>query len=582
MFERVSSLFGWGKKKRKTTPSNFYIDGREHIEIDARWFENVIRPVLLEEAGENDTLYIRMLEQTQCRWATRFRVVSGDGDVWFADQALPVHAPADLQCAWDYFSIGLANETIRIDESGYITIPHIVAVRWNAQVLSALGWEHTSGLTAYTKKQGIYLDEGFSIALQYDFNNETLYGVKTKGMVLQTMGQKRFTLPLPLFVASDALQRYRHYVKNGGDRKYAWARLLHVLKDCPVSEMTTGHTTLISANRFTVSLDSQGRLRPIMLKANRFYGDDDVQEALLTPEQNTSLVKNLTSAKGVSDQFFPVGRGSYLVVSDELATIMNVLRSAMQDSRREQLECFRDPVLYVRNRLKQQKLPDLDHTLDLVDSMFVETQEYLSARVRAFGIWEPKTLSFAKEPTVNWYGEITPDRLVIDEKSGVIFLRKGQENIGLRLEDVKKLLKALEVAQAEGERTIEFFDVRIPVTSKIMHFIRKYLAVCQTKNEEEKSKTRGRNTRSSDRQKKKEKRLRYGPKLKTNLRQLEYTAQEHAHQRGHPMLVPWMGIGCPLWQKMYNCIHIKLSLFSGFLPYGKKAIRGVCWPMTWG
>lgn len=560
MWNAISSLFT--KKSQKKKSLRLMIIHRERYECDRAYFLQYIRPVLAERMSERPR-YEMFYANTRCLWMTRFQIIDRDGVVIFARDGFPTTVAREWQVAFDRLSIGLQNGTITQTEDGFFRIPDILAVRWNPEVLSVLGWHNTSGIRAYIRSRGSFVDRDYSIIVKFEYNDTPLHNVRYKGMEI-SVGERVYTLSLDVLMICDAYARFLQARKSGIDQVYAWARLKSELNQGGYSFDDSSDIALITANRFTLSMSSKGQLRPIMLKAERTYGDEVIQESLLSTVQNDRLYRAILKESD-NKKYFSLGVGTYLIVSDELAEVLRILRSVMLGSTRQQWTMYHDPVRYVKMHVRRIRRDLRDRCIDLVASMFVETDEYLSQRIRAFGEWNPKTLSFKTPPSINWYGGMSSDALVIYEDSGVIFLRKENTAHSLSLAEVKKVLAVIEDALACGRTHAVYSGVRIPATLMIEQWLRHYIDVMQSQERSRDESTVQNEGNSTETEPKKKKRKRLGPQLKSNLRQLDFVARRNAHPEDtHPLPILAPGVQLfphqeesftwlqSLWQKGYS------------------------------
>jgi len=158
---------------------------------------------------------------------------------------------------------------------------------------------------------------------------------------------------------------------------------------------------------------------------------------------------------------YKIGDNTYLSVDKSAAPALKVIASKQRSSSNERADFIANPRPHIADAYEEalRDHSDLTDSTDLeieeaveasVGSVFVETREYLSARVTGVGEWRPPELTLGETRTTTWLPEIFSDG--VREKLDT-----------MPVSDLETLLTTARAAQAIGDTAIPFQDEELPV-----------------------------------------------------------------------------------------------------------------------
>ena len=210
-------------------------------------------------------------------------------------------------------------------------------------------------------------------------------------------------------------------------------------------------THVAVAGAFSLRLrvqDGRFRLEPVLHASA--MGDSNTPPELLPPEQHEMFVRNHEAEQGR----YALGGAHYLVVEEDLRRALDVVAKIHEQSDGQQTDFLRNPRAFLRAEYGD-SLPE-----ETLDSLFVETPQYLSDRVKGIGLWEPPVIPWVKLPANLW---LPPDEAGI-EVEGI--------RVMIRPERTDEIIQCVEQAIARGELQIEIDGQNVPATPATLAALR--------------------------------------------------------------------------------------------------------------
>lgn len=172
---------------------------------------------------------------------------------------------------------------------------------------------------------------------------------------------------------------------------------------------------------------------------------DEIEGALLSEYNQRIFIDRFRGYSGVRPAY-ALESGSFVVIDPSLRPAFNIVRQAASADSETRRRFIANPTGFIKA-----ELPDQD--LDILDDLFVETEQY-SERVTGIDIWRKPVLPWIKPAPHTW----------IPENFG---LQVGEDDaFEILPEKVDELREAFEEAKARGEQILEWDGKQIPVTEQ--------------------------------------------------------------------------------------------------------------------
>lgn len=519
-------LFGFGKKKaaaaaaprRSFEPalrSTLTDDAFEKLRARALEVEEarLMETVAAEDGSDADirTLYHCYLENTDCRSAFDLSLAEFGSplliDEWTSEPAGTTSSAALRLAALKDKGLAVWNE-----DSRRLQVPDFVLASLPASTLSVCGLPPLSKLSIRLTKSNVPFTPDFAVKISVVREGRTVQFPHYDGMIV-TAGGRDHTLYGDSFYIVDAVRLFmeRTY-ENQEARDFRWAKTAELLGRSAIYKDLLddiGTTRFLPATRLSLELDEKGRIRPVFLKT-AFAEGEATWNPILSETQAARAAKLLDSDLPIKGHL-PLGNRSYLFMTPQVEKVVDVVRKVTKGSDpQKKAAFFANPTREIVRALENE--PGFEDIADTIDSIFVETPEFLSQRVEAFGPWEAKTCSFLQPLRTEWFADA-------EDRYGVMV---GGNCLWVCEEEVQSLLSNIHKAQKNQIESIDFKGETIEVSSVDLSALEMLAArLRQAKDEEEGDKGPGKEKEPE------EKKTRIGPLLKTNLEELEFQAEQH-------------------------------------------------------
>jgi hypothetical protein len=396
--------------------------------------------------------------------------------------------------------------------------------------LARLGLLGEASISLSIERKGVLLAPDFDIRLRWLRNRALLQRPGLDGIYL-TAGKKSYLLAPTYFIAADAVSRFREEKAEG--REIAFAKLSEVLRVTGVGNFSGAATTvrLLFASQFSLTIDPETKeIVPYFLpNALNPEGERKDYRPLLSAREMKRALSQLKAdcddGKSVPE-YFAVGSSSFVYLAPSLRRTLGVvqrLRSGAEGPEGK-FELMANPLSAImRHWPKGEPQPE-------IDGIFVETPEFLSSRVKAFGPWTPKRIDFIKPASTDWFASGGGDYVIL----------VNGEPCTLTAEECRSLRINLEKALKEGggsvrikneEFSTDAFDrEEIEALVDAIDKAQEVTGKQDEKSPEERPAGKDSGAPSKTKEEKPKKPL-YGPLIKDNLEVLSYEC-EKAEPRG--------------------------------------------------
>lgn len=284
-----------------------------------------------------------------------------------------------------------SGELVR-DEGSTFFLPHFDATSLLEAEARALGLPPRSPFSLSIQHRGTLASPDFRFQYQLFNDGRPLIAFRRIGCVVQA-GSQSWRLSAAHFALLDGMDALNKGLGTSmEERMRVFARFECFLSAQAIESVNvSGYlaaTHVSVAGAFSLRLrvqDGEFRLEPV-LHANA-PTDETHPPELLPPEQHAGFLRDHQSGRGR----YSIGASHYLVVEDDLQRALDLVAEIQTRSDVHQTEFLRNPRAFLRAEYGD-SLPE-----EVLDSLFVETPQYLSDRVKGIGRWDP--------PVIPWAGQ---------------------------------------------------------------------------------------------------------------------------------------------------------------------------------
>ena len=394
-----------------------------------------------------------------------------------------------------------------VKQANVLVIPEIILAATPPHLLPYLGLPSPGNIQIRLHADGMPFSENFHIHARLTLNRRELRLSDQPGLIL-THGENQFCLPKEAFALTQALEEYKRstQAKTPEERNFAWVQLSDLIGCSPCQgflEQISGHTRLLSASCLSLELTKDNQIRPVFIAPPN--PDTEDFSSILTVHQSEALARYLNSRKPLLGHI-PLGNQTYIFLSREVKSTLRVMRSLMHGSAQDKADFFSNPARRIRACLENEGIDPV-----WLDSVFIETPQFLSDRVKAFGQWSPKHCGFITPIKTEWFQD-SEDRFGVNIDGQCIWLTTAE---------VRSLIKQVETAQTQQKSHIDFKEFHLAVDGIDLSSLKDYLPSLKKEAKEPDEaceKVSGKKNNEDE----KTKTLHFGPQLKSNLEELEY------------------------------------------------------------
>lgn len=354
--------------------------------------------------------------------------------------------------------LSIDNGECQIHDKVIVNVPHQAIARLESHQLAQLGLPKSSTLRLHIRGEGNLSRPDFRFRYHYSKENGTpVMGVKRTGAVIG-FGSSRLILPDPAFTLIEMMDEYNALPIEGiEDRFHAWGKIKEILPDNAVVDDFLSAINVAPAEAFTLEiLDSTSlNFNPILVKGVKNLPSDDLSDEkktpfinLIPPEPQDIFNKQFWKASSVR-QRYAVGNGWFVTLSPTLKKALSIAHAYNDKPIDEKRAFLSNP----REAIAKEMGDDLSE--DLLEHLFYESPEFLSARIKYLGIWQPKSGVFLLPSEQDWLAGNEILGIPIDDR----IVRVSIKNLPKLIADVKK-------AQQNNIEAIKHEGQTIPATDE--------------------------------------------------------------------------------------------------------------------
>lgn len=428
-----------------------------------------------------------------------------------------------------------------------VIVPDIVLAGMDLSDPTNLGLPAREGESIHLTPRGVEYTDDFSVQVEFISNTRRLVHPTRKGLLLESGGRKRL-LPSELFIIAQTLNEFAINSKaavNTEERRLAWAKARSILDLSPIAceaLRKPSRSRILTVESLSVQPDRKGHLQPILLAPRNVQNSPDDYTPVLNTEEQKQLGRYLDGDLPLHGHI-PLGSRSYVFIDKRTTSVLTAIRKLNHSSPQERLAFMANPQKALLQYLEQDVAVNQTDIEEIVNHVFIETKDFQSERIKCLGPWEPKSLSFAKPISNQWF-EDGEDRYGIT-LAGQPYWATAQE--------IRQLIKDTKKAQKEGRDEITFNN--IPINSEDISFenLQAVLAKSQVKHTKDQEPEVADDSNSLRRQPTAPEtpEMRLAPQIKDNIYSLEYAVTQVKR-------IPWShelnGIDALLMPHQQECL----------------------------
>jgi SNF2 family DNA or RNA helicase len=278
-----------------------------------------------------------------------------------------------------------------------------------------------------------------------------LLGAKRDGVIL-TVSDNLQLLLNPIYAIVSKIDEFNSgNLTDRDDRFVKWGEIKELLPEGVIVDDQLQSITICRADRLTLDIKEHGVFNPLLIKPQSEKEWDEQNQA-----QAEYAVPKLRQ-KQFEDQFktfstvksnYAIGNGIYVVLPKRVQKVLEVVKTYQNKPSEQRLAFVAEPHKYINEKLDQEENPEM------LESLFVETPEFISQRIAAIGLWEPKLCAYVVKREGDW--------LPGDEMR--LFFPIEDLMVNLTIDEMRQLLSLVTQALDDEQDIVQFKQLDIPIT----------------------------------------------------------------------------------------------------------------------
>lgn len=360
-----------------------------------------------------------------------------------------------------------SSEDLLLDGGATFLLPHTHAIGLSEAEARALGIPQRSPFSLSIQHRGTLASPDFRFQYQLFNDGRPLIAFRRIGCVVQA-GAQSWRLSAAHFTLLDGMDTLNDGLGNTmEERMRVFARFERFLSEqARESVKVSGYlaaTHVSVAGAFSLRLqvkDGCFRLEPVL--HTNAPTDETHPPELLLPDQHAAFLRDHKSGRSR----YAFGSSHYLVVEDDLQKALDLVAEIRASNDEHQTDFLRNPRAFLRAKYGE-SLPD-----ETLDSLFVETPQYLSDRVKGIGRWDPPVIPWVKLPANSW---LPPEELGISV---------GGIRVAVRPTEADEFIQKVENAIERGEPQVDIGGHLMPATAETLEALHKVKSLAITPAED--------------------------------------------------------------------------------------------------
>ncbi|WP_166422949.1 DEAD/DEAH box helicase [Paraglaciecola sp. 20A4] len=287
-------------------------------------------------------------------------------------------------------------------------------------------------------------------------------GAKLNGAILQIGNEQQLILD-PIFSIIQRIEYFNSVPAHDMDERFVrWGEVQELLPEDSVVEGRLSAITICRADRITLDIKDHGVFNPLLIKPSSekawdVQGQSDVEYAIPKAKQREFEDQFKTGSSVRSN--YAIGNGTYVVLPDRVQKVLDVVKQYQSGPPEQRLAFLANPHQYINEKLEQENVPEE------LDSIFVETPEFISQRIEQIGVWEPKLCAYVVKRDGDW----------VPDDNARLFFPIDDMMVNFTVSEMKELLELIKTALDQEDPQLTFNNQVVPVTLEVKNLLIKML-----------------------------------------------------------------------------------------------------------
>ena len=348
----------------------------------------------------------------------------------------------------DFLSVLLEEGRIT-SQDNCLSIPHELIIEFSPLQLKTLGLPVFCPHMFSCRSTGTVLRDNYEIKPLFKNNTGKPLGRFDKQGAFIVLAGKRYTVPRVVYQTLELVAK----INDVKQKEHKLANIKKLKEVIPFESLqndaSLAETNVVVANKFTLEMVDEKNC--IMLP--NFVEQDERDMVDILPKNHIkSYQEKFTQFNEVKDRT-QVARNKFVVLSDDLMQVIKLVKESHSKSVTERRALYANPSAYF------EKVMGEDYREELQE-LFVATPEYISARVRGLGVWEPKTHAFLPSQRSEW---MPKDCVGIALDNEIVFMQP---------ERIEQIAETMEKAVKEEKETIKIGEQAVKANQENIDCLR--------------------------------------------------------------------------------------------------------------
>lgn len=299
---------------------------------------------------------------------------------------------------------------------------------------------------------GLISQQGFNLTYRLITpEGRPIMGAKISDVRLIRKGNSELLLD-PLYSIIKKIDEFNKIKTPDRDERFVqWGEIQKLLPEGSVVDGQLQNITICRADKVTLDIREHGVFNPALVQLDNtkdfsLQGQADVEYVL--PKIRQNAFENQFKNSQLVRSNYAVGNGTYVVVPKRVQDILSVIKKHQTKDTEERLAFISNPQKFINEALEN------SDNSDDIESIFIETPDFISQRIETIGVWSPKLCAYIAKRDGDWI----PD----DEER--LFFPIDNLLVNFTIDEMKQLLNEVNIALDNEIRSISFNGQEIPVS----------------------------------------------------------------------------------------------------------------------
>ncbi|WP_321405748.1 DEAD/DEAH box helicase [Tolumonas auensis] len=361
--------------------------------------------------------------------------------------------------------IGFQDDSRVVADEFSLKIPEPIIATCDPVQAMQLGLPPVIPFRVQIKGNGAIVSSQFKPSFYWlDKNSRPLMGVRQDGSLLQ-VARQTYLITEPVFSLVNLLDQFIKTKFADNDRKMLiWGEIQRFFPENAKIEQHLSEITIVPANRFTLDMDAEGQIHPVLVTPVANFTEEITEYKALLPKVQEKKFSQIFSE---CMSHYALGQNTYVLLPDQMVKALNVVRHVQKEPASKRLAFIANPYARINDALGT-SFSDQE-----VEQFFVETPEFISLRVQKLGFWEPKICAYRQNESTSW----------IPDEQELLTAILGDITVQLTPQNAAELAEKLDQAIEDNISEIEFQGEQIVATPENAGLIRKLADAVKTQSE---------------------------------------------------------------------------------------------------